>query len=330
MYVTTTNERRTTGSASLTTSGQHANQLARDPIARVPTLVYAASLAVAALTAIVSAVGLASGSLYTADPVPARGVVASSAGVLVPGLQAHDGFNLIVGLPLLLCVVWLAHRRSLVGLLLWPGALFYLLYTYAIYAVGAPFGPLFLVYVGLVGLTACTTIGLVASIDSVAVRHKLAGSVPARAIGGVLIVLALMTVAQDAGGAIATALAGGTQIEPVARRVWTIDLALEVPAVLAGGALLWRRAPLGYAVGAGLLLQFALTPLALAVILALQPPLTGSPMDAGTIIGVLVFVAVCFTLLAFFAHGASNRPRTRFQSRLAHRASRSRWESRTP
>jgi hypothetical protein len=249
-------------------------------------------------------------------------------GALVPGFQAHDGFNLIVGLPLLLGVVWLAHRGSLVSLLLWPGALFYLLYTYAIYLVGAPFGPLFLVYVGLVALTAFTTVFLVASLDSVAVRHKLAGSVPARTIGGVLVVLALMTVAQDAGGAIATALAGGTPIEPVARRVWTIDLALEVPAVLAGGALLWRRAPLGYVVGAGLLLQFALTPLALAGILALQPQLTGSPMDAGTIIGVLVFAAVCFTLVAFFVHGASNRPRTRV--RLAHRTSRSRWESRTP
>ena len=70
MYVSPTTDGRMTGSASQTTAGQHPNQLAREPIARVPTLVYAASLAVAALTAIVSAVGLASGSLYAADPVP--------------------------------------------------------------------------------------------------------------------------------------------------------------------------------------------------------------------------------------------------------------------
>jgi hypothetical protein len=107
MYVAPTVERRTTGSASLTKADQHPNQSARQPIARVQALVYIASLAVAALTAIVSAVGLASGSLYAADPVLARGVVASSAGVLVPGFQAHDGFNLIVGLPLLVGVVWL-------------------------------------------------------------------------------------------------------------------------------------------------------------------------------------------------------------------------------
>jgi hypothetical protein len=50
--------------------------------------------------AVVSAAGLAFGSLYAADAVPALGVTASAAGVLVPGLRAHDAFNLLVGLPL--------------------------------------------------------------------------------------------------------------------------------------------------------------------------------------------------------------------------------------
>jgi hypothetical protein len=83
---------------------------------------------------------------------------------------------------------------------------------------------------------------------------------------------------------------------------------LEVPAVLVGGVLLKRRHPLGYVAGAGLLLQFGLTPTGLAAILALQPVVTGAPLAAGTIIGLLVFSIVCFVPLVFFVRGAAGRP----------------------
>jgi hypothetical protein len=73
--------------------------------------------------------------------------------------------------------VWLAGRGSLVGLLLWPGALFYVFYTHTHtqYLVGTPFGPLFLAYVLLVVLSAYTTIGLVARVGDGAVRLRTLG-----------------------------------------------------------------------------------------------------------------------------------------------------------
>jgi hypothetical protein len=278
------------------------------PVTRGLAPAYALSLLVAALIAVVSAGGLVLGAtgLY-GDPTDAAGVSASTAGILVPGFRAHDGVNLVAGLPLLLATVWLARRGSLIGLLLWPGALFYVLYTYALYLTGAPFGPLFLAYVLLVVLSAYTTLMVVASVDGGAVGARLAGGVPARLAGGVLVGLALLTLGQDAGGAVATALAGGSAIDPLARHVWAVDLAVEVPAVLVGGVLLWRRAPLGYVAGAGLLLQFGLTPFALAAVLALQPWLTGSPIDAATIAGLLVFAAVAFAPLASFVRAAAGR-----------------------
>jgi hypothetical protein len=292
-------------------------QSSRLPISRSVTLAYVASLTIAGVMAVVSAAGLALGSLYAADAVPAFGITASTIGVLVPGLRAHDAFNLLVGLPLLVGAVWLARRGSLPGLLLWPGALYYVLYTYVIYLVGAPFGPLFPAYVALVALSAFTTIGVIASVDGEAVRQRIGVGVPARTIGGLLVGLALLTLAQDAFGVIASALGGGTPIEPVARRVWTADLALEVPSVLAGGVLLWRRSPLGYVVGAGLLFQFGLTPVALAAILAVQPRFTGGPMDVGTIVGVLVFAAVCFAAVTFFMRGAVGWRHTDLRQRCA-------------
>ena len=228
-------------------------------------------------------------------------------GLLVPGFQALDAFNLVVGLPILLGSLWLVWRGSLCALLVWPGALFYVLYTYTLYLVGAAFNTLFLVYVALVVVSAYTAIGILASVDGEVVRQRLSGRVPARTIGGILVVLGLLTLAQDGRGAVLTALAGGASVDPGAHRVWIADLAVEVPAMLLGGGLLWRRRPLGYVVGAGLLLQFGLTPIGLAANVALQGFQTATSTDVATISGLLVFSAVSFAPLAFFVRGATSQ-----------------------
>ncbi len=50
--------------------------------------------------------------------------------------------------------MWLARRGALVGLLMWPGALFYVLYDYGYYALGAPFNVFFVAYLALIRLSA--------------------------------------------------------------------------------------------------------------------------------------------------------------------------------
>jgi hypothetical protein len=283
------------------------------PIKRDLTLAYALSLIVAALMAVVSISGLVLGSagLYGADPKLTLGVTEAEAGLLVPGLLGQDAFNLVVGVPLLLGSMWLARNGSLIGLLLWPGMLFYVLYWYVIYLVGEPFGVLFLAYVPLVTLSAYATIALVSSIDGEQVQRRLADAVPARIVGGLLVILGLLTLVQDAGGALATALGSDAPTDPATRHVWIPDLVLVVPAVLAGGSLLGRRLPLGYVAGAGLLLQYGLTPVGLAANMALRSVLIGSPLDVPTVAVLLVFGIVCFAPLAFFAHGAKDSGRGR-------------------
>jgi hypothetical protein len=134
----------------------------------------------------------------------------------------------------------LARRGSLVGLLFLPGTLFYALYWYVLYLTGAPFSVLFLVYVPLVTLSAFTIIGVVSSTDGEEVRRRLSATVLARAIGALLVVLGLLTLAQDTTGALVSALADDAPADPAARPVWISDLALQAPAVIVGGALLWR------------------------------------------------------------------------------------------
>jgi hypothetical protein len=86
-----------------------------------------------------------------------------------------------------------------------------------------------------------------------------------------------------------------------------VRLSVEVPVVLLGGLLLWQRKPLGYACAAGLMLQYGLTPVALAIGLLLQATVTGSAVAWGTVMGVLVFAMVCFAPLTFFVRAAGTR-----------------------
>ena len=82
-------------------------------------------------------------------------------GLLSPGTTYHtqklfetfipnDVINLLIVLPVLLISLWFAFRGTLFGLLLWPGALFYVFYTFLVYIFSIPLN---VIYVGyLVGL----------------------------------------------------------------------------------------------------------------------------------------------------------------------------------
>jgi hypothetical protein len=278
------------------------------PVRRHHNLLRGASIAVALLLAAVSVLGLIFGSrgLY-GDPASALGPTLSAAGILVPGFLGHDAFNLLVVAPLLIALMWFAARDSTVALLLWPGALYYVVYTFAIYQGGAPFSALFLLYVALVALSAFTTIALVGELAEPVLNEQLQPAISARVVGGLLIALALATLGQDLSGVLAAVATGGADPDVVARPVWSADLCIEVPAMLIGGVLLWRRHPLGYICGVGLLLQYGLTPLALGWSLALQAVATRSALEWSTLAGVLAFAVVCFGAIVVIF---SSRPRS--------------------
>lgn len=258
----------------------------RLPLKRDLKPVYMGSLIVAAIMAVVSAAGI----LYWSSLYPAARA-ASSVG--------SDAFNLVVILPILLVSMWFAYRGRLTGLLLWPGALFYLLYIYTFYAIGLPANALFPLYIALVALSLLTVIGLIISIDGVKVRQRLSGFVPRRASGGILIGLALLFTAIDA-NTIVTTLAGHEVISNQMWATWVSDLVVECPALLIGGILLWMRMPLGYAAGAGLLLQIGLLTVGVPISFLLGDLLTGSPIDTSSamllIIGVIPLILLIFFL----------------------------------
>lgn len=251
-----------------------------------------ASLVIAVAVAGVSVVGLSWGAdgLYGGSP-------------LVQVSQGGDAANLLLGLPILLGSAWLARRGSLVGLLLWPGALFYVLYAYALYLLAAPFSGLFFGYVVLVTLSSWTLIGLLMSINGEAVRQRFVAA-PARGVGGALIVIALLAYLGLTGAAVG-ALGGGS--EPAMRPQWVVDYALGTPVLLFGGVLLVRRVSIVYVAAAGLLLVSGLNGLAFAASAVLDSALAERPIDSAVVVVHLVIAGVSFALLVAFAVGATGR-----------------------
>jgi hypothetical protein len=251
---------------------------------------------------------------YVASPLVAVGIGVASVAGLVSGADVlygdtalvlvsagADAANLVLVLPILLGAMWFARRGSLIGLLLWPGALFYALYAYVPYLVGAPFSGLFFVYAGLVTLSAFTVIGILANLDGAEVRQRLAAA-PARGVGAALVIIAAAAYAGLAGAAIAV-LADAAS-EAATRPLAVADWAIGAPVLLAGGVLLWLRTPLGYVAAPGLLLVSGLGGVVFAVA-AVVDNLRGLPQTEPAVIAVhLVISAVSFGLLAAFVRGA--------------------------
>jgi hypothetical protein len=217
----------------------------------------------------------------------------------------NDVVNLFIGLPILLGSMGLAWRGKLTGLLFWPGALFYVLYNSIVYALGLPLNVVFLLSLVVLTLSPYTMIGLVASIDAKAVQQQLTGAVPERVAGGVLVglgaVFSLRIIV-----ILVQALVSQTPIAEAERALHVADLVIS-PALIVGGVLLWRREPLGYVAGTGLLFQASMLFIGLIAILLLQPLLTTAPFLPVDTIVVFLMGLVCFVPLALFLRGVASK-----------------------
>jgi hypothetical protein len=267
-------------------------------------LAYIGSIVVAVLMTIASLAGLVDWN-RTYPGVDAA---------LLPLFVGQDALNLVVGLPILFGSMWLARRGALIGLLLWPGALFYVLYDYGYYVLGAPFNAFFLLYIALMTLSAYAMIGIVVSIDSAVVHARLAERVPARLVGGFIAGLAVLFTALWSAISV-SAFASGAQLDLVPRVVTIMDLTIQLPALFIGGVLLMRRHALGYVVAAGLLLQAAAYLIGLSVITVLTETLTQVPVDVVAVAPGLVIGAIGLVFIGMFVRGASIGTRATHGSR---------------
>jgi hypothetical protein len=263
------------------------------PVTRNLKLVYMLSLVVAIFMTVASAAGLlCQPRIYPTDE-------------LLQSFVPNDVVNLAIGVPILLGSMWLTRRGKLVGLLFWPGALFYVLYNYIAYLFGMPLNVLFLPYLTLVALSTYTMIGLVASIDGKVVQQRLSGVVPEKVAGGVLVGFGVAFFLRVI-GAIVDALISETAIPATELSVLISDFLLA-PAWVIGGVLLWQRKALGYVSGAGLLSQASMLFVGLIIFLLLQPLLTAAPFALADVIVVFILGLICFIPFGLFVRGVASK-----------------------
>ena len=259
------------------------------PIKRDLKLTYSVSIIIAILITGSSITGL----LYPDQIYPSED--------LVLAFLPNDIINLVVGLPILLVSIWLTSRGKLLGLLFWPGALFYVLYNYLIYVLAMPINMVSLVTLILVTLSAYALIDMFARLDRKAIREALSGTVPERLAGGVLMGLGSLFMLRVVVIFIG-AIINQTQL-PETEMALNISDFLMSPASIIGGLLLWQHKEMGYVFGLGLLFQQSMLFIGLIAILVIQPFMLDIPFAVSDVIVVFLMGLICFIPFFLYARG---------------------------
>jgi len=112
--------------------------------------------------------------------------------LLIQTFLTNDVINLVIGVPILLGSLWFTRRSNLTGLLIWPGALLFVIYNYLVYIIGLPLGGLTLVYLALVLLSVFNIYDILQQIDSSAVQDRLSGRVSEKLAGWFLLIFGIL------------------------------------------------------------------------------------------------------------------------------------------
>jgi len=214
----------------------------------------------------------------------------------------NDFVNLFLGVPILIASYILCIRQKLIGLLLYPGALFYITYIYVSYLLGLPFNVLFIPYMLLVILSIYTIIGLVLKIDSDQVHAILEGHVPIRATGYILFVIACLIIIYQVFQIIHSHV-GQEEVDQLAMAQWIVDLVFAAPPLLIISYQMIRRKNLGYLLGISLLLLLGALFHGLTPLLIVTAKLTGNAGNVTDIMIVSGSSMICMIPFIVFARG---------------------------
>ena len=259
------------------------------PVKHNLKLIYALSLIISGLMTLASVTGILFPSIiYPTDELAATFI-------------SNDVINLLIGLPIILISILLAMKKNLLGLLFWPGAIFYVLYNYMIYVLAMPLNWAFLLHLTLITASIYTIIILVTSIDGKKIQQRLTGVVHERISGIILVAMGFLFILQSV-GAMVDPIINQIQITGTEFAVHVADFSIS-PALVIGGILLWRRKEFGYVSGLGLLFQASMLFIGLIVFMIIQPLLTTTPFLLVDVLVVALMGLICFIPLSLFIRG---------------------------
>jgi hypothetical protein len=257
------------------------------------------------------------GTVYLSAVVGALMGLLSLAGLILPGtlypdsglreaFLPNDLVNLVLGLPLFVYIFHRIYRGKLLGRLLLPGILVFVIYNYLAYSLGRPLDWISGLNILLVALSTYTLVRLLLEMDHTRIKDQLEGRIPAKFSGWVLIVFggAFLALAVSQ---IYSGIQQGT-IPPLGENAVAVaDILVSLGWIGGGTLLLWKR-PLGYSSGLGLLVAASFLFLGLILFFFLAPLLVARPFDWVEVITVLVMGLVAFIPTALYWRGIASSP----------------------
>ena len=230
------------------------------------------------------------------------GLLFPSAIYATPALQqsflTNDVVNIIIGLPVLLGSMWFARHGSLLGLLLWPGALLYVVNIYLVYTFGNPLGWLTFISLVLVLISTLAIINLIGSIEAEKVKELIIDHIPRKIIGGVMIVFGVFFILRVI-GIIFGNLSEQNRLSTFEIGLAVADVTLSILFIFAGLMLLFGKS-LGFVSGLGLLFTASTLFIGLLIYLILQPFLSDVYFAWVDFLVVLVMSLICFVPFGFY------------------------------
>lgn len=272
------------------------------------------------------------GWLWLTLPLALLVALASLGGLTNPGIygtsvswvaqgQAQDFADLVFALPVLIVAALLAARGSRGALLVWFGAVAYMVYSFVIYAFSVRYNAFFLVYVAALGCAAWAMIGGMMTTHWGDIASRFPARTPAKPVGGFIVGLAvlfyLLWLKEDVTALLtATTPASVAEAGILTNPVHILDMALLLPAMIYSGVLLWRKRPLGYGLAGVMLVITIFEALGIATIgvFSARAGIAGSEGPA-VVLSVLALIGT--GLLAWYLGSLRNAAAVGAQGRTA-------------
>ncbi len=181
----------------------------------------------------------------------------------------NDAGNILLIVPFLLIVAFLALHGSTAARLIWMGTLVYLVYDFLGYAFATHFNSMFLAYCAVLGLSFFALAETLLTLPISEIARRYGPRTPRKTTAALLLLMGLGMVFHWTNEILPALFAGrvpqavrdsGLLTEPVA----VLDLAFGAPACLLAALLLLRRKPLGIVLGPVLLTFLFLSSVVLA------------------------------------------------------------------
>jgi hypothetical protein len=202
----------------------------------------------------------------------------------------------LFGLPVMILTLLLVWKGKFIGLLLWPGALFFLIYSYALYFFGIPFGYWTVMYFLIVVLSGIIIARVLQSINYKECRSRYVEKIPTRFASIVLIFLGSIILLRTV-VLVSSAVRIAQSMSQLDIALWITDLCIAAPALLIVGIQLWRKKNFAIFAAPGLLMQYIILSLGLLPVFYYQANGDLSKIDTGGLI-VIVFM-ILFCLIPF-------------------------------